>query len=217
MTTGADQVAAALDTLGVRHVFAIAGIHNLPILRALRVWGGIRIVGMRHEQTAVHAADGYARTTGTFGVALVSTGSGTAKAMAGLYEASSPPPASCSSPARWKAPIWAGAAATSTRPTAGRTCCVRCAAPSRGPAAPATSAPRSSGWPGTCSPGGGVVGAGATAELTRLAEAAQAPVVTSREGRGALAEDHPLCLGAFPAGRCAQDWCPVRPCARRGS
>ncbi|GAA2831537.1 hypothetical protein GCM10020220_020560 [Nonomuraea rubra] len=88
MTTGADQVAAALDTLGVRHVFAIAGIHNLPILRALRVWGGIRIVGMRHEQTAVHAADGYARTTGTFGVALVSTGSGTAKAMAGLYEAS---------------------------------------------------------------------------------------------------------------------------------
>ncbi|MFN0090849.1 MAG: thiamine pyrophosphate-binding protein [Acidimicrobiales bacterium] len=43
--------------------------------------------------------------------------------------------------------------------------------------------------------GGGVISAGASAELTALAEKIQAPVLTSIEGRGSLPEDHPLCLG----------------------
>src|SRR5699024_9041246 len=49
--------------------------------------GAIEVIAARHEQGAVHAADGYARATGRLGVAIVSTGPGTANAMNGLYEA----------------------------------------------------------------------------------------------------------------------------------
>ncbi|MFD0661992.1 thiamine pyrophosphate-dependent enzyme [Thermocatellispora tengchongensis] len=47
--------------------------------------------------------------------------------------------------------------------------------------------------------GGGVPSSGAAPALAALAETARVPVVTSREGRGALPEDHPLCLGCYPA------------------
>jgi len=85
--TGGDAVYHALKAAGVACVFGIPSQHNLGIYDALRRHGDIRVIGARHEQGAVHAADGYARATGRLGVAIVSTGPGTANAMNGLYEA----------------------------------------------------------------------------------------------------------------------------------
>jgi thiamine pyrophosphate-dependent acetolactate synthase large subunit-like protein len=85
-TTGAAQVVTALEQLGVTLVFGLPGVHNLPIWKALRD-SGIRLVGVRHEQTAVYAADGYARATGELGVALVTTGPGAANTLGATGEA----------------------------------------------------------------------------------------------------------------------------------
>ncbi|RFS87272.1 thiamine pyrophosphate-binding protein [Actinomadura spongiicola] len=85
--TGGDLVVEALRALGVEMLFGVASVHNLPILDAVRRDGGIEVVNVRHEQAAVHAADGYARVTGRLGVALASTGPGTANTMGGLFEA----------------------------------------------------------------------------------------------------------------------------------
>ena len=84
---GGDAVCEALDALGVDVVFGIPSQQNLALYDALRRNGRIRIVVARHEAGAVHAADGYARATGRLGVAIASTGPGTANAMNGLYEA----------------------------------------------------------------------------------------------------------------------------------
>ncbi len=86
--TGGEAVAAALETLGVRHVFGIVSVHNLPIYDAIARRGTITPVGVRHEQAAAHAADGYARATGELGVVIASTGPGTTNTMTGLFEAS---------------------------------------------------------------------------------------------------------------------------------
>ena len=85
--TGGDAVVAALEALGVRHVFGIVSVHNLPIADAIARSGSIRMVEVRHEQAAVHCADGYARASGSLGVALTSTGPGAANAMGALLEA----------------------------------------------------------------------------------------------------------------------------------
>jgi acetolactate synthase-1/2/3 large subunit len=85
--TGGEAVAAALETLGVRHVFGIVSVHNLPIYDAIARRGIITPVGVRHEQAAAHAADGYARATGELGVVIASTGPGTTNTMTGLFEA----------------------------------------------------------------------------------------------------------------------------------
>ncbi len=85
--TGGDLVAAALEALGVECVFGIVSVHNLPIYDAIRRRGVIRTVNSRHEQGAVHAADGYARSTGKLGVAITSTGPGAANGVPGLFEA----------------------------------------------------------------------------------------------------------------------------------
>jgi acetolactate synthase I/II/III large subunit len=85
--TGGEAVVAALHALGVRHVFGIVSVHNLPILDAIAREGRIKLVEARHEQGAVHAADGYARATGRLGVAITSTGPGAANAAGGLFEA----------------------------------------------------------------------------------------------------------------------------------
>lgn len=84
---GGDAVYEALRALEVTTVFAVASIHNLPILNAIHRRGGIKVVNMRHEQGALHAADGYFRATGRLGVAFTSTGPGAANAMGGLFEA----------------------------------------------------------------------------------------------------------------------------------
>src|SRR5439155_13233903 len=86
--TGGEAVAATLEALGVAHVFGIVSVHNIPIYDVIATRGAITTVSVRHEQAAVHAADGYARATGRLGVAIASTGPGTANAMGGLFEAS---------------------------------------------------------------------------------------------------------------------------------
>ena len=61
-------------------VFGLPGVHNLAAWKALRE-SSIRLVSVRHEQTAVYAADGYARATGRPGVALTTTGPGAANTL----------------------------------------------------------------------------------------------------------------------------------------
>src|ERR1700761_5283416 len=86
--TGGEAVVAALEALGVRHVFGIVSVHNLPIYDAIARRGTITPIAVRHEQAAAHAADGYARVTGELGVVIASTGPGTTNTMTGLFEAS---------------------------------------------------------------------------------------------------------------------------------
>ena len=85
--TGGEVVHEVLVRAGVSHVFGVVSVHNLPIYDAIERGGRITAVAMRHEQAAVHAADGYARATGRLGVAVASTGPGAANCVAGLYEA----------------------------------------------------------------------------------------------------------------------------------
>ena len=86
--TGGEAVVRALETLGVRHVFGIVSVHNLPIYDAISRRGTITPISVRHEQAAAHAADGYARASGGLGVVIASTGPGTTNTMTGLFEAS---------------------------------------------------------------------------------------------------------------------------------
>jgi thiamine pyrophosphate-dependent acetolactate synthase large subunit-like protein len=83
---GAERLVETLEWLGVELVFGLPGVHNLPIWKALSN-SAIRLIGVRHEQTAVYAADGYARATGRLGVALVTTGPGAANTLAATGEA----------------------------------------------------------------------------------------------------------------------------------
>jgi thiamine pyrophosphate-dependent acetolactate synthase large subunit-like protein len=84
--TGAAALVRTLDGLGVQLVFGLPGVHNLSVWKALAE-SEIRLVGVRHEQTAVYAADGYARATGRLGVALVTTGPGAANTLGATGEA----------------------------------------------------------------------------------------------------------------------------------
>jgi thiamine pyrophosphate-dependent acetolactate synthase large subunit-like protein len=86
MATGADALVAGLERAGVEVVFGLPGVHNLPAWEALRR-SSIRLVGVRHEQAAAYAADGYARATGGVGVALVTTGPGAANTLGAVGEA----------------------------------------------------------------------------------------------------------------------------------
>jgi thiamine pyrophosphate-dependent acetolactate synthase large subunit-like protein len=84
--TGAQPVASALERAGVEVVFGLPGVHNLALWPALAD-SPIRLVGVRHEQAAAYAADGYARASGKVGVALVTTGPGAANTLAAVGEA----------------------------------------------------------------------------------------------------------------------------------
>src|ERR1700754_67589 len=84
--TGAQLLVAGLEAAGVDVVFGLPGVHNLPLWEALRE-SPIRLVGVRHEQAAGYAADGYARATGKLGVALVTTGPGAANTLGAVGEA----------------------------------------------------------------------------------------------------------------------------------
>jgi thiamine pyrophosphate-dependent acetolactate synthase large subunit-like protein len=83
---GALSLVQSLEKLEAELVFGLPGVHNLPIWKALSE-SGIRLVGVRHEQTAVYAADGYARATGRLGVAVVTTGPGAANTLGATGEA----------------------------------------------------------------------------------------------------------------------------------
>src|SRR5215208_4270288 len=84
--TGAALGVAALERAGVEVAFGLPGVHNLGLWRALGE-SPIRLVGVRHEQTAAYAADGYARATGRLGVALTTTGPGAANTLGAVGEA----------------------------------------------------------------------------------------------------------------------------------
>ncbi|MGY1846318.1 MULTISPECIES: thiamine pyrophosphate-binding protein [unclassified Blastococcus] len=251
--TGGDVVLEALVALGVDHVFAVASVHNLPILDAIRRRGGVTVINARHEQSAVHSADGYSRATGRLGVAFTSTGPGAANSMGGLFEAGFAssrvlmitgqvesrfygqgraylheaeqqlPMLRTLTRETWsvrrvedvgEAVVTAGRAALTGRPQPTAVeipvdlqyaltdveipvaAPVRPAAPREGRIAEAAellaSARRPMVWAG-----GGVLSAGAWDELRDMVERLQIPVVTSTQGRGALPEDHPLCLGSL--------------------
>ena len=64
--TGAGAAVAALEDAGVDVAFGLPGVHNLALWRELS-GSPIRLVGVRHEQTAAYAADGYARASGRLG------------------------------------------------------------------------------------------------------------------------------------------------------
>jgi acetolactate synthase-1/2/3 large subunit len=84
--TVAQHLVEALESIGVRIAFGLPGVHNLPLWEALRE-SDIRLVGVRHEQTTVYAADGHARATGELGVAITTTGPGAANAVGATGEA----------------------------------------------------------------------------------------------------------------------------------
>lgn len=249
--SGGEAIARTLAAQGVEHVFGIVSVHNLPIYDAIERQEGIRMVPVRHEQAAAHAADGYARATGRLGVALTSTGPGAANSMGGLFEAAY---------ASSRVLVVTGQVETSyygkgrgyiheaerqldmLRSVCRRAESVRTRAEipavlrfvigdvlagrpqpgaievpidlqyAKGDPAPEERldvpriapdgtlldqaaerldrAARPLLWAG-----GGVVSAGASESLVRLAERLGAPVVTSTDGRGSIPEDHPLCLG----------------------
>jgi acetolactate synthase-1/2/3 large subunit len=259
--TGGEAVVSALETLGVRHVFGIVSVHNLPIYDAIARRGTITPIGVRHEQAAAHAADGYARATGELGVVIASTGPGTTNTMTGLFEASF-----ASSPVLLvtgqidsgylgkgkgilheaerqqimlsslcrrvetvrrtedigRAIITVAEDIRAGRPQPGAVEIpidqqyrqAEVVVPdlrTEGAYAPdadaitkvaeaLSAATRPVLWAG-----GGVVSSGAGAALVALAEQLSAPVVTTIEGRGAIPEDHPLCLGALTASPPVED------------
>ncbi len=85
--TGAEMVIEALADQGVRHIFGYPGGAVLPIYDALFQQEKVRHILVRHEQGAVHAAEGYARSTGKVGCVLVTSGPGATNAVTGLTDA----------------------------------------------------------------------------------------------------------------------------------
>ncbi len=85
--TGAGIVIKALVDQGVDVVFGYPGGAVLPIYDELFKQNALRHILVRHEQAAVHAAEGYARSTGKVGVVLVTSGPGATNAVTGLTDA----------------------------------------------------------------------------------------------------------------------------------
>ncbi|WP_322060206.1 biosynthetic-type acetolactate synthase large subunit [Paraburkholderia sp. J63] len=87
IVSGAQMVVSALCMEGIDTVWGYPGGAVLPIYDALLSTPSITNVLVRHEQAAVHAADGYARATGKVGVALVTSGPGVTNAVTGIATA----------------------------------------------------------------------------------------------------------------------------------
>src|SRR5512132_3852914 len=83
---GGHLVARTLKQAGVGHIFTLCGGHILPIYDGC-VTEGIRVIDVRHEQVAAHAADAYARITRNVGVAIVTAGPGVTDAITGVANA----------------------------------------------------------------------------------------------------------------------------------
>ncbi len=84
---GAEVLLRALKEQGVDVIFGYPGGAVLPIYDAIFQQNAIRHILVRHEQAAVHAAEGYARSTGKVGVVLVTSGPGATNAVTGLVDA----------------------------------------------------------------------------------------------------------------------------------
>ncbi|TVQ34240.1 MAG: biosynthetic-type acetolactate synthase large subunit, partial [Geminicoccaceae bacterium] len=87
MKNGAEVLLQALVDQGVEHVFGYPGGAVLPIYDAIFKQNHLRHILVRHEQGAVHAAEGYARSTGKVGVVLVTSGPGATNTVTGLTDA----------------------------------------------------------------------------------------------------------------------------------
>lgn len=251
--TGAQALIQSLAREGVEVVFGLPGVHIMEAFDALYEQPGIRLITVRHEQSAAYMADGYARTTGKVGVALVVPGPGALNAAAavGTAYATSSPVMLISGQVNTAnlgqnlgalhevddqldlfRPITKWNART-TRPEEvpnlvhlamqqvldGRPRPVEIEIPwDVLPAAAETELLEREGvvkqspdparvkeaaellakaerpliWAG-----GGCREADITTELAELAEALNAPVITTPEGKGAIPENHPLSLGVF--------------------
>ena len=86
MTVGA-AIAAFLEQCNVKCAFGVISIHNMPILDAFNARGNIRFVMSRGEAGGTSMADAYARSTGSLGVCLTSTGTAAGNAAGALVEA----------------------------------------------------------------------------------------------------------------------------------
>lgn len=87
MLSGADMIVRSMIDQGVKHIFGYPGGSVLDIYDALHEKSDIEHVLVRHEQAAVHMADGYARATGEVGVVLVTSGPGATNAITGIATA----------------------------------------------------------------------------------------------------------------------------------
>ncbi|UTV27422.1 acetolactate synthase 3 large subunit [Photobacterium atrarenae] len=87
MLSGAEMIVRSMIDQGVKHIFGYPGGSVLDIYDALHEKSDIEHVLVRHEQAAVHMADGYARATGEVGVVLVTSGPGATNAVTGIATA----------------------------------------------------------------------------------------------------------------------------------
>src|ERR1700752_977100 len=85
--TGAEMVIEAPADQGVKHIFGYPGGAVLPIYDALFQQEKVQHILVPHEQGAVHAAEGYARSTGKVGCVLVTSGPGATNSVTGLTDA----------------------------------------------------------------------------------------------------------------------------------
>ncbi|OOF79640.1 acetolactate synthase 3 large subunit [Rodentibacter caecimuris] len=85
--SGAEMVVQSLRDEGVEYLFGYPGGAVLDIYDAIHTLGGIEHILVRHEQAAVHMADGYARATGKVGCVLVTSGPGATNAITGIATA----------------------------------------------------------------------------------------------------------------------------------
>src|SRR5690606_2828760 len=85
-STGAHQLVRQLEGYGVEFIFGLCGHTNIAFLDALAE-SSIEFITFRHEQTAAHAADGYARESGKPGVVLTHVGPGMMNAVTGVASA----------------------------------------------------------------------------------------------------------------------------------
>ena len=249
----ASLVLEALAGAGAETVFGLPGVHNLAFWSGAGGKASPRLVSVRHEQTAVYAADGWARASGRLGAALVTTGPGAANTLGAFGEAAmsrSPLVLVASEVPRAVAKARMRRALHQSRDQAGMfkplakavfsprspaevsrdlSLAVGCALsvpqgpvyvdipsdvlgvtgvtvppPAPEPASPADREvlARVSRLLGPAASvvvwaGGGVVAAGAGADLGALALLLQAPVITTFGSRGVLGPDHP-CDVVFP-------------------
>lgn len=85
--TSVAAAARILQSEGVKHIFGIPGASILPFYRAIKDLGTIKHMVARHEEGAIHMADGYARSIGTVGVCAATSGPGASNFVTGLYTA----------------------------------------------------------------------------------------------------------------------------------
>ena len=85
--TAMDAAVRILESEGIKHIFGIPGAGILPFYRSLKDLGTIKHMVTRHEEGAIHMADGYARAKNTIGVCAATSGPGASNFVTGLYTA----------------------------------------------------------------------------------------------------------------------------------